>query len=113
VIVLATTGLVVAVDPVLGFVGALLLLAAVREGLFPTRFRLTQEGITIDNPLLTRETSWDRFGGWQQHGLDFHLRGRGRSPILQRRHSLILRHPRLSTEVEAVLRARLGDPGAA
>ncbi len=112
-IVLVSTGAAVAVDPLIGFVGALLLLASVRDGLLPTRFRLSDTGVHLSNPLRSRSRDWDGFGGWQPLTDGFELLGRGRNPALRRRRGLVLRCPDRLDEVASELRLRLGDPEAA
>ena len=109
-VVLASSAAVVSIDPVLGFVGTLLLLAALREGLFPTRFRLSDQGVRVDNPLLRRERPWDRFDGWRHLADGFHLDGRGRTALLRRRYDLVLRCPDDAGGVARELTARLGEP---
>ncbi|GEM_PF-2994622 len=109
-VVIVCTAWVVSVDPVLGFVGALLLLASVRDGLFPTRFRLSDGGVDLVNPLRTRSLDWGGVGGWQPRTDGFELLGRGRSAAMRRRRGVVLRCPDLRDEVMHELRARLGAP---
>ena len=111
-VVIVSVGLAASLDPVVGFVGALLLLASVRDGLFPTRFRLTDHGVEVRNPLRMRAQDWDGFGGWAHQGEVFTLFGRGRSAALRRRRAVFLRRPERPTAVAALLRERLGEPEA-
>ena len=112
-VVLATTAWVVTMDPVLGFVGTMLLLAALREGLFPTRFQLSDAGVKVDNPLLSRERPWDRFAGWSRVADGYLLDGVGRTALLRRRYDVVLRCPERLADVAAELEARLGEQAEA
>lgn len=112
-VVVGSVGLAASIDPVVGFVGALLLLASVRDGLFPTRFRLSEAGVEIRNPLLVRSRDWGGVGGWVRGAGAVTLLGRGRSGYLRRRRALVLRCPDHFEEVTAMLQDRLGEPDAA
>ncbi len=99
-------------DPWLGFVGALLLLAATAEVLLPTRFVLGEDGVEIDNPLRRARRSWDRFGSWAATDDGFRLVGASRHALLRRRASVTLRCGDEAERVTAVLRDRLGESRA-
>jgi hypothetical protein len=110
---IGSTAAVVAIDPVLGFVGALLLMAAVRDGLLPTRFQISDAGISLSNPLRSRSQDWGGFNGWAPLQDGFELLGRGRSPFLRRHRGVILRCPDRLDEVARELESRLGEAEAA
>lgn len=103
------TGTIAAIDPWLAFVGALLLLTATAEILLPTRFGLTDEGVTVDNPLRRAHRTWDRFGTWLRTDDGFFLVGAARSRFLRRRGSLSLRCAEDPERVSAALRDHLGE----
>jgi hypothetical protein len=108
-VILVGTGAVAALDPWLGFVGALLLMTATAEVLLPTRFGLNDDGVTIANPLRRAHRSWDRFGSYRQTEEGFFLIGAARSPLLRRRVSLTLRCENHMDAVTQALRHYLGE----
>jgi hypothetical protein len=105
--------MVVAVDPLLGLVGTLLLLSSVSDFLFPTRFALTEEGIRVRNLLRAAHRRWDRLGVWGARPGGFAIAGRSPSRLLRRLRGVELRCPGREAEVEAVLARRLGAPAGA
>jgi hypothetical protein len=54
------------IDPIYGVIGALILLSSASSALFPTRYRLTESGVFISNPLRSLKCPWSRFHRWRK-----------------------------------------------
>jgi hypothetical protein len=109
-VIVASVALLSAEDRALAALAALVLLSATAEALLPTRYELAADGIRLDNPLRRRRRDWQRVRAWRLAPDGFLLEPRGRAGFLRRRGSLWLRCPGREAEVEAFLRARLGEP---
>ncbi len=102
VIALTVLGLL-ALDPLMALVGALLLLGATAEVLLPSHYRLDDRGVTIDRALWSRQVPWSKFQGWSPAPEGFLLHGAGSRALLRRRRTLRLHCPHHQDGVEAVL----------
>ncbi len=96
-------GAVLALDPLLALVGALLLLSATAEGLLPSRYRLDHAGVHIGRALWSRRVSWSQLQGWTPAPDGFHLQGAGSHALLRRRRTLNLHCPHNRDAVAALL----------
>ena len=111
-IIAVGTGAVAALDPWLGFVGALLLLTATAEVLLPTRFEVDDSGVEAANAFRRARRTWDRFGSWHATAEGFQLVGASHRPFLRRRASVELRCPGHTDEIEVLLEQHLGESRA-
>lgn len=99
-------------DRWMALLGTLLLLGSVADWLFPTTYTLDADGVRADNLFRRARRPWARLGGWTRVPGGFQLRGRSRSPLLQRLRGLELRCPGREDDVERLLTRHLsaGDP---
>ena len=109
-VICATSVGVVAIDPLLGFVGTVLLLVSVTDFMLPTRFVLTVDEVRVRNPLRMANRPWSRLGAWSPTREGFSIAGRSPSKLLRRLRGVELRCPGRRLEVEALLRQHLGPP---
>jgi hypothetical protein len=97
------------VEWVYGVIAAFVLLTATAESLFPTRFRLSDEGVEAFNLFRHARRPWSRFESWRQSDQGYYLRGQGPLALIARRRSLWLPCPELYAPVGAFLKARLKE----
>jgi hypothetical protein len=98
-----TVALVMVMDPLLGVVGALLLIGATAEELLPSKYELSESGVRIGRALWSREVTWSKLRGWAPAPDGFVLQGAGSHPILRRRRTIRLHCPNQQEAVAALL----------
>jgi hypothetical protein len=97
------------VGRVYGVIAAFVLLTATAESFFPTRFRLTDEGVEAFNLFRRARRPWSRFESWRRSDEGYYLRGQGPLALIARRRSLWLPCPELYAPVGAFLSTRLKE----
>ncbi|MEE2960910.1 MAG: hypothetical protein VYA34_09205 [Myxococcota bacterium] len=90
-------------------ISAFILLTATTEALFPTRFRLTPEGVEAFNIFRHARRPWERFEHWQSTHDGYFLSGRGAIPFIARRRNVWIRCPERKAEVGAFLASHLQE----
>ena len=106
-VILLSAGAVSLVDPLLAVVGVVAMAAAVAEVLLPTRYQLSDDGVTLHNPLRSRHHPWRHFASCRQVPDGVALAGAGPAALLRRRRELTLRCPGQEELVLATVRAHL------
>lgn len=107
VVIVGFVGAVAAVDTALAVLSTVILLGSTAEAMLPTRFELTDDGVTATNPLRAYDRAWARFGAWRSVEGGVWIDGKGRARILRKRGVFLRSAP---PEAEEVVRQHLGDP---
>ena len=92
-VILATILVMTSMGWVYGILAALVLLRVGSEVLFPTRYEVNAEGVSITNPLRILRKPWSQYRHWRPHGQGILLRGRSSIPWLAERRSIVLAAP--------------------
>lgn len=106
-VIVAFVGATASVDVALGVLSAIVLLGSTAEAILPTRFEVSDEGISASNPLRAFQKDWERFGAWRAVEGGFWIDGKGRAKLLRKRGVMLRSAP---AEAESVLRDHLGEP---
>lgn len=107
VVIVGFVGAVATVDTALGVLSAVVLLGSTAEAILPTRFEVTDEGVSATNPLRAFRRDWARFGAWRPVDGGLWIDGKGRANLLKKRGVMLRSAP---AEAETVLRSHLGEP---
>ena len=109
VIILFSIATLTAIDWLYGLIGAVVLLSSSAAVLLPTRYELSDQGVTVLNPLRYLKAPWDRFRSWHHTEGGVYLRAHSKFGWLARRRSVYLP----TTDIAAVSEFLAGYLGEA